>query len=77
ILTDLINEMKMDPLFASSYNRIFYGGSFFDGLRVGKPEEFDLDILLKMPKLGKPLLTHTNEPGYLSLKFEAPTELTK
>ncbi|KRT86933.1 hypothetical protein AMK59_1452 [Oryctes borbonicus] len=75
VLNDLISEMKKDAFFAARYNRIFYGGSYFDGLKVGKPEEFDLDILLKVPKLGQPVLTHTNEPGYLSLRFDAPAEL--
>lgn len=74
-MTDIINEMKKDALFAKLYNRIFYGGSYFDGLRVGKPEEFDLDILLKVPKIGQPSLDLANEPGYLWLRFLSPLQL--
>ncbi|KAK9752269.1 Mab-21 protein nucleotidyltransferase domain [Popillia japonica] len=75
ILNQIITELKSDPFFAKHYNRIFYGGSYFDGLRVGAPTEFDLDILLKVPKNVTSVLEHTNEPGYLSLKFPEPDKL--
>lgn len=57
-------------LFKSLYRNVFYGGSYFDGLKVGKPEEFDLDLLLVLPKYAKPEITNSNLPGYVHLQLQ-------
>lgn len=38
-----------DELFKIIYRRIMYAGSFWKDTKVGKPEEFDLDIILHLP----------------------------
>ncbi|CAG9862669.1 unnamed protein product [Phyllotreta striolata] len=67
----LIPEMKeKDPLFEKLFTRVFYGGSFYDGLRVKDPNEFDLDLLLRLPKLSEPkLIPDDDVPGYTILKL--------
>lgn len=67
--------MKKDPLFANLYKGIFRGGSQFDGLKVGSPDEYDLDILLRIPYEGQPILDHSNEPGFVWVEFDAPNAL--
>jgi hypothetical protein len=38
-----------DVLFKRIYSRFCGAGSYFDGLKVGKPEEFDMDIVIRLP----------------------------
>lgn len=59
-----------DCLFAKLYKNIFFGGSFYDGLRVGKPEEFDLDILLTLPTFAEPTIQINNKPGFVQMQFK-------
>jgi len=50
VLEHLILLMKEeDPLFNRIYSRICGAGSYYDGLKVGKPEEFDMDIVIRLP----------------------------
>ncbi|XP_018573273.1 uncharacterized protein LOC108912517 [Anoplophora glabripennis] len=71
-ILDLITEkMKLkDTLFKEMYTRVFFGGSYYDGLRVGQPDEFDLDLLLSLPKLVEPTITTSNIPGFVHLQFK-------
>ncbi|KAJ8961316.1 hypothetical protein NQ314_005965 [Rhamnusium bicolor] len=48
----------------------FFGGSFYDGLRIGQPDEYDLDLLLSLPKLVEPTITTSDIPGYVHLQFK-------
>ena len=53
IKKDLIPRMKeVDSLFSILYSSIYYGGSYYDGLRITEATEFDLDLILKMPFRG-------------------------
>ena len=36
-------------MFDRIYSRICGAGSFYDGLKVGKPEEFDMDTVFRLP----------------------------
>jgi hypothetical protein len=38
-----------DALFKAIYSRDSGAGSYYDGLKVGKPEEFDMDIVIRLP----------------------------
>jgi hypothetical protein len=50
VLEHLIVLMKKeDVLFNRIYSRICGAGSYYDGLKVGKPEEFDMDIVIRLP----------------------------
>lgn len=61
---------KKDILFNSLFETIFYGGSFYDGVRVGHPEEFDLDLLFTLPTNIDALLTITNINGFLEIQLK-------
>ncbi|KAF7265413.1 hypothetical protein GWI33_021171 [Rhynchophorus ferrugineus] len=41
---------SLDPLFKKLYERNFFGGSYYNGSKVEKPDEFDIDIILVLPK---------------------------
>lgn len=79
-LEKMIAEMKkLNPLFKAIYKKPFYGGSYYDDLKVGKPDEFDLDLLLALPKrcethkvpnCGCVQLIPSNKPGYFWFKIE-------
>jgi len=50
VLDRLLESMKrVDELFKDMYQRLLYVGSYFDGLRVTEPTEFDIDVILKLP----------------------------
>ncbi|CAG9761037.1 unnamed protein product [Ceutorhynchus assimilis] len=40
---------KEDPLFKTLFERLFYGGSFYDNLKVQNPNEFDIHLLMVLP----------------------------
>ncbi|CAG9763992.1 unnamed protein product [Ceutorhynchus assimilis] len=40
---------KEDPLFKTLFERLFYGGSFYDNLKVQNPDEFDIHLLMVLP----------------------------
>ncbi|XP_019878052.1 cyclic GMP-AMP synthase-like receptor [Aethina tumida] len=70
ILNIIIDKLKTkNIMFRKMYTCIFFGGSYYDGLRVGHPNEFDLDLLLTLHNLTKPIITKANEPGYVFLKL--------
>ena len=45
--------IEVDSLFGILYSNIYYGGSYYDGLRITEATEFDLDLILRMPCRGK------------------------
>ncbi|KPJ06724.1 hypothetical protein RR48_11771 [Papilio machaon] len=50
VLEDIINRMRAcDNLFDSMNPRLDYLGSYYDGLRVGEPNEYDINVILRIP----------------------------
>ncbi|XP_013183468.2 cyclic GMP-AMP synthase-like receptor [Amyelois transitella] len=50
VLAEILKIMReCDPLFDSMKPRLDYLGSYYDGLRVGHPTEFDINVILKLP----------------------------
>lgn len=48
VLDNLLQVMKRkDRMFGKTYNRIGYTGSFYDRLKVGEADEYDLNLILK------------------------------
>lgn len=41
--------MKEDRVFNDLFQRIVYSGSYYKGTKFGKPDEFDLVFLFKLP----------------------------
>ncbi|XP_032451743.1 uncharacterized protein LOC100677797 isoform X1 [Nasonia vitripennis] len=64
--------MQEDALFKDTYRNINYACSFFKGTKVGKPDEYDLDLRMRLP-LNYPTLkvkqNHENY-GYVKVKVE-------
>ena len=46
LMTGLENESN---LFGSCFQDIYYSGSYYDGLRITEPTEYDLNIILRPP----------------------------
>jgi len=62
ICRDFINQMKReDKLFNSLYHSIYYTGSFYQGLRISKPDEFDLNVVLNVRPEHFSLLTYKED----------------
>ncbi|CAH1962981.1 unnamed protein product [Acanthoscelides obtectus] len=60
---------KINPLFKQMFERTFYGGSYYDGIKVGKPEEYDLDLVLNLPVLSKPVVEVGDKPGFVQVRI--------
>ncbi|KAG5896339.1 hypothetical protein JTB14_005820 [Gonioctena quinquepunctata] len=65
IIWTIVNEMRKVPLFSKLFRTIFYGGSYYDGLKVGHPDEYDLDLLLAFPKSYQAKVARSTKPGYV------------
>lgn len=68
---------QQSALFALLYTNIYYGGSYYDGLKVGKPEEYDLDLLMALPKIANPLFIESDAPGYVYVQLPLLEKLKK
>ncbi|KRT86351.1 hypothetical protein AMK59_490, partial [Oryctes borbonicus] len=54
--------------FEKLFNTIYYGGSYYDGLKISDPGEYDCDLLLVLPSYAKPVVTtETNYPGFVKI----------
>lgn len=79
LLKFLMEQMKgVDELFASLYRKIFYTGSYYDGLRISSASEFDLNIVLALPfkQADRDVQAESNCPAYSKYQLKTPaTEL--
>ncbi|XP_050500024.1 cyclic GMP-AMP synthase-like receptor isoform X2 [Diabrotica virgifera virgifera] len=75
-----IIEKKMqetDPLFKKMFRKEkYFGGSYYDGLKVGKPEEYDLDLLLELPPEVKPAIEVSEKHGFVHVVLNDISKLT-
>ena len=37
---------ESDELFNALFREIYFSGSYYDGLKIGKPDEFDLNLVI-------------------------------
>jgi len=49
----LLNGLKEQKLFNLLYKEIAWTGSYYEGLKISDPDEFDLNIVFKMPDKNK------------------------
>lgn len=40
---------NIDPIFSSLYEKKCYAGSVYDNLKISKAEEYDIDVVFKLP----------------------------
>ncbi|XP_043474893.1 cyclic GMP-AMP synthase-like isoform X2 [Leptopilina heterotoma] len=74
----IIPLMKQcDPLFAKLYNSIMYGGSYYKGTKVEKPDEYDLNMIMLLPWVESTLKFETPEkmPGFIKIQFTKDSKL--
>ncbi|KAL1497648.1 hypothetical protein ABEB36_008571 [Hypothenemus hampei] len=66
LLNEMIQKMKeSDPLFELLYEECFYGGSFYDGLKVSRPDEYDIHMLMKIPPVISKKICNSDTPGFV------------
>lgn len=68
---------SVNNLFNNLYEGPFFGGSYYDKLSVGKPEDYDIDLKLVLPKLLKPEIKISNEPGFVKIILGGWQDLEK
>ena len=73
----IVQMCQVDPLFSAIYQKLYFTGSFYDGLKVGEPEEFDLNLVLE-PKLPKGTFEivrdSTCHPSFMLFQIDDPKE---
>jgi len=50
-------------------SQIMYGGSVSDNIKVGKMDEFDMDIVIRLPISYADIIIENEEPGFVKLKI--------
>lgn len=67
VLDGLCRVMKdTDPLFKLMYKRLYYTGSSYEGLRIRAADEFDINLVLKLPVRGDEFQLVAERPGHVS-----------
>lgn len=66
----IIENMREDTLFGEIFKKLFYGGSYFEGLRVAHADEYDIHMLLELPPRVNARVQVSNVHGYVHVKFE-------
>ncbi|CAH1141363.1 unnamed protein product [Phyllotreta striolata] len=70
LLDDIIDKMRVqNALFNKLFQKKFFGGSFWDRLKVGRPDEYDVHVQCKLHNF-KCKLVPSDQPGWVNLKFE-------
>ncbi|XP_044731828.1 cyclic GMP-AMP synthase-like [Chrysoperla carnea] len=63
--------MDIDELFAYMYRKIAFVGSYWEGAKIDKPDEFDLNIVLKLPvKCEEIEIKNAGQSGFLTVKID-------
>lgn len=74
VLTSLTNKMKeCDDRFKFMYQNSYFGGSFYDKLKISDPNEYDIDLIFKIPNIMNPsvqCLKNHVLPGYVNVRIE-------
>ncbi|XP_011878531.1 PREDICTED: uncharacterized protein LOC105567892 [Vollenhovia emeryi] len=67
----LTNAMKEhSPLFAKTFQRIIWVGSYYKGTRFGQPEEYDVNFVINLPFKEKDIEFTTDhfKPGFIKIR---------
>ncbi|XP_071877906.1 cGAS-like receptor 1 isoform X2 [Bombus fervidus] len=71
VIEMLINHMKSeDSLFKKMYQEIIFCGSFYKGTKIEAPNEFDLNITLKLPINYNYINCSSNQAGFVKISIE-------
>ncbi|XP_075526061.1 cyclic GMP-AMP synthase-like receptor isoform X2 [Dermacentor variabilis] len=67
LLKNLCEEMKKeDRLFALIFKRLYYTGSSYEGLRIRQADEFDINLVMKLPVQECDFKLVAETPGHVS-----------
>lgn len=66
LLEGLCKEMTNDRLFALIFNRLYYTGSSYEGLRIRQADEFDINLVMKLPVQEDDFKLVAERPGHVS-----------
>uniref|UniRef100_A0A0A9YIZ2 Protein MB21D1 n=1 Tax=Lygus hesperus TaxID=30085 RepID=A0A0A9YIZ2_LYGHE len=66
----IVELLKKDETFCKVFNGIRHVGSYYDGLRVTAPTEFDINIVLKFPFHKKCKVERSGLPGFVQVFIE-------
>ncbi|CAH1395054.1 unnamed protein product [Nezara viridula] len=72
VIESVIKALKStDEVFEKLFSKLEYVGSYFDGLRVAKPTEFDLNLIMKLPCDYKKIVIENNNvsAGFVKLNI--------
>ncbi|XP_024871035.1 uncharacterized protein LOC112454072 isoform X3 [Temnothorax curvispinosus] len=65
----LINAMRQQsPLFAKTFQRIIWVGSYYKGTRFGEPKEYDLNFVVNLPFEEKDIQFRADRPGFIKIR---------
>ncbi|TGZ58170.1 Uncharacterized protein DBV15_12074 [Temnothorax longispinosus] len=65
----LINAMRQQsPLFAKTFQRIIWVGSYYKGTRFGEPKEYDLNFVINLPFEEKDIQFRADRPGFIKIR---------
>ncbi|XP_071577394.1 cyclic GMP-AMP synthase-like receptor isoform X6 [Temnothorax nylanderi] len=65
----LIDAMRQQsPLFAKTFQRIIWVGSYYKGTRFGEPKEYDLNFVINLPFKEKDIQFSTDRPGFIKIR---------
>lgn len=65
-LTEAMQQQS--PLFEIMYERILWAGSYYKKTRVGDPEEYDLNLVMKLPFKEEDITFFSDHPGYIKIR---------
>ncbi|XP_057334862.1 cyclic GMP-AMP synthase-like receptor isoform X2 [Microplitis mediator] len=70
VTESIVNILKeKDEVFKKYYQKTMYAGSFYKQTRVGKPKEFDLNLILCLPDIDS-VKIEKGRPGFAKIKFD-------
>ncbi|XP_044260992.1 cyclic GMP-AMP synthase-like [Tribolium madens] len=71
IIYKIVNAMKEESsTFSKLYWKIFGVGSIYEEIKIGKPNEFDIDILLRLPQSLQLSLEENTVAGFAKLQLK-------
>ncbi|KAL3283763.1 hypothetical protein HHI36_017933 [Cryptolaemus montrouzieri] len=70
VLDIIIKELTADQLFRIMFREKFFGGSYYDGLKVSEPTEFDIDLVLEIPKQCNAFIKTSDKDGFVHVYIE-------
>ena len=74
--TEIVNAMKKnDELFDYLFREIYFSGSYYDGLKIREPNEFDLNIVLRASQFEDFITLEEGSPGYFKIKSRKRLDL--